>query len=392
MERLFAVCAPGLEPFTAQELEALNLTRGPSPSGGQAYEPGGVEFQGTLQDVYRANLHLRSASRVLVRLGDFHAAAFSELRKKAGRLAWENYLSPGRPVALRVSCHRSRLYHEGAVAERLVGAIADRLAGPLAVERYREDADADPGPPHRSPQLIVARLVDNLCTISIDSSGALLHRRGYRLATAKAPLRETLAAGMLIASGWDRASPLLDPFCGSGTVPIEAALMAGGVPPGLSRRFSFMDWPNFDPGIWEGLLAGARKSVFPARARPLTILASDRDTGAVQAARENAKRAGVGDAIEFSCRAVSAVEPPPGPGWVVTDPPYGVRLGRTKDLRNLYAQLGNVLRSRCPGWSVTLISDSLPLIRSTGLGFDQGIPILHGGLRVRLVRCVIPRI
>jgi putative N6-adenine-specific DNA methylase len=388
MEKLFAVCTPGLEPFTALELVRLGLRSNHPISMSEnfltekepPYELGGIEFQGSLQDIYRANLCLRTASRVLIRLGAFYASAFPELRRKASRLLWENYLVPERPIALRVTCKKSRLYHETAVAERVAGAITDRLGNPPPVQRYREDPGTDP------PQLIVVRLVDNLCTISMDSTGALLHRRGYRLATPKAPLRETLASAMVMASGWDTRSPFLDPFCGSGTIPIEAALLARVIPAGHSRRFAFMDWPNFDSKIWDELLARAGKAI--ALDIP-KIIASDRDAGAIQAAQANAERAGVGNCIEFSRKAISAIDPPPGPGWVVTNPPYGVRLKKTNDLRNLYAQFGKVLRTKCPGWHVTMLCDRVQLIRSTGLEFDKGIFMMNGGLRVRLLRCLV---
>ncbi|MGH2522184.1 MAG: THUMP domain-containing class I SAM-dependent RNA methyltransferase, partial [Anaerolineales bacterium] len=251
---LFAVTTPGLETFTAQELQDLTplpgAARHPSPlwergeGPGVGGEAGGLEFRASLRDLYRANLHLRTASRVLVRLGEFYAAAFSELRKKAGRLPWENFIAPGQPVAIRATCHKSRLYHSDAVAERVAGAIEDRLGG----GRDAIPPSAPPPPPaadtpypsrrlggaqagaHRvshtkgdedaetpAAQLIVVRLVRDKCTISVDSSGALLHQRGYRLAAARAPLRETLAAAMVLASGWDARAPLLDPFCGAGT-------------------------------------------------------------------------------------------------------------------------------------------------------------------------------
>ena len=229
--------------------------------------------------------------------------------------------------------------------------------------------------------------MDNLCTISIDSSGALLHRRGYRLATARAPLRETLASALVMASGWDKVSPLLDPFCGSGTIPIEAALLAGRVPAGFRRPFAFMDWPHFDSTYWEELLAEAAKAIVSDIPR---IMGSDRDAGAIRAAQANAERAGLAGCIEFSARAISAIDPPPGPGWVVTNPPYGVRVSQTKDLRNLYAQFGKVMRAKCPGWRVTMVCDGVRLIRNTGLDFDQGIPTTNGGLKVRLVRSVVP--
>lgn len=229
--------------------------------------------------------------------------------------------------------------------------------------------------------MILARLDDDHCTISADSSGSLLHRRGYRLATAKAPLRETVAAGMLLASGWDAASPLLDPFCGSGTIPIEAALLARKIPPGRDRRFAFMNWPNFDSGGWKALQEATKDTPMPPL---LKLIASDRDAGAIRAAEANAERAGVADCIDFSCRSLSAIEPPLAAGWIVTNPPYGVRVSAHRDLRNLYAQTGKVLRARCPDWNIAILCNSMTLLRHTGLIFDRSISLPTGGLRVRL--------
>jgi len=376
MERYFAVTTPGLEEITAAELCRLGPLHGVEP----AIEPGGVAFEGQRAALYRANLMLRTASRVLVRLGDFYAAAFSELRKKAARLPWERYLVPGQLVGLRVTCHKSKLYHSGAVAERVAGAIGDHLGSASEVVKA---AEGDDGVEQADAQLVVVRLVNDHCTISIDSSGELLHRRGYRLATAKAPLRETLAAAMLFASGWDGASPLLDPFCGSGTIAIEAALLARGIAPGRARRFAFMDWPGFDMGRWQGLLA----SVKPREGATLPVIqASDRDAGAVKRAQANAERAGVADCIQFSQRAVSAIEPPEEPGWVVTNPPYGLRVSANQDLRNLYAQLGNVLRARCPGWQVAILCSDLKLLGQTRLNLDTTFSSVNGGVGVRMGR------
>jgi putative N6-adenine-specific DNA methylase len=300
-----------------------------------------------------------------------------DLRRRARRLPWENHLHPGRAVSLRVTCHKSRLFHSGAVTERIMDAMADRLGQAPPVQNFEPDGS------NRLPQLIIVRLVENRCTISIDSSGPLLYRRGYRLATGKAPLRETLAAAILLASGWDTLSPMLDPFCGSGTIAIEAALLARRIPPGAKRPFAFMDWPNFDPEIWGKLLAEARTM---ERASSPKIVASDRDAGAIQAAGANAERAGVMDSIEFSCRPISAIDPPLGPGWVVTNPPYGVRLGAPGDLRSLYARFGKTLRAKCRGWKIAMLCNSAQLLRATGLKFDPGIPTRNGGLKVRLMR------
>jgi putative N6-adenine-specific DNA methylase len=378
MLRFFAICAPGLEPFITQELRGLGLKSGLLPSSTsreEQYETGGVEFQGFLRDLYRVNLYLRTASRVLVRLGSFQAIRFPELRRKATDLPWEQYLSPGMPVALRVACHSSRLYHQRAVAERVAGAMADRLGQAPPLQTFDEEATGS------LPQLVLVRMIDDHCTISVDSSGELLHRRGYRLATAKAPLRETVAAAMILAAGWDRVSPLMDPFCGAGTIPIEAVLLARGIPPGSWRTFAFMNWPTFDTTLWETLRGFLPTS--GERAHP-RIVASDRDPGAVRAARANAERAGVADGIDFSCRAVSSIEPLSGSGWIVTNPPYGKRLSSGRDLRNLYAQMGKTFRFKCPGWNVAMLCDSTQLVRATGLRFDEAIRTTNGGLKVNL--------
>lgn len=377
--RLFAVTVPGLEPITRQELAALGIKSlgsitSQTTSGEPRDEAGGVEFEASLTDLYRANLYLRTSNRILARFGQFYAAAFSELRKKASRLPWEQHLRPGQPVALRVTCHKSRLYHSGGVAERIAGAISDRLGKPTPQVKFDETAT-------QPPQLIIVRLVHDQCSISIDTSGALLHRRGYRLETAKAPLRETLAAGMLLASGWDTASPLIDPFCGSGTIPIEAAMLARCIPPGLQRRFAFMDWPHYDAQVWQTIRKEAKKNILPAC--PAVILASDRDEGAVRIARTNAERAGVVDDIQFACQAFSAIQPPVTTGWVITNPPYGVRVSSTKDLRNLYTHLGDVLRDLCPNWHAGILCSDDILAGHTRIACTQKIPLVNGGINVK---------
>jgi putative N6-adenine-specific DNA methylase len=384
MEEIFVVTAPGVKPYALDELKALGLAKHTPKAGeGRVEEPGGVTFFGDQEAIYRANLHLRTASRVLVRLGSFRATAFSELRKKAGRLDWERYVLPGQPLALRVTCHKSRLYHSDAVAERVVGAAGDRLGKPARMSRFKEDDQGE------AAQLVVVRMAHDICTISIDSSGETLHRRGYRLATAKAPLRETLAATILLASGWDPGAPLLDPFCGSGTIPIEAAMLARRLAPGRGRRFAFMDWPGFDRQLWDRLLAEAQAAEKPLESDWPILFGSDRDAGAVKLAEENAGRAGVLDQIHFSCRPVSAIEPPARPGWVVTNPPYGVRVSANRDLRNLYAQFGKVLRASCQGWRVAMLCNDPQLIANTGLKFGDSLALVNGGVAVRLVRTVV---
>ncbi len=370
LDTYFAVTAPGLESFTAEELLTLFPDHEPVP------EPGGVTFRGDLTALYHANLHLRTASRILTRLGNFfYATTFEELQKRASRLPWERFLTPGQPVSLRVTCHKSKLYHSDAVARTMSAALAERLGQPSPIAKLDEETD-------QPPQLVVVRLADDKCTVSVDSSGTILHKRGYRLAVAKAPLRETLAAAILMASGWDKVSPLLDPFCGSGTIPIEAAMMALDIPPGLNRRFAFMDWPGFDERLWPSVQTPLTINHNPS----LTILASDRDAGAIKMSQANAERAGVADFIEFKCHAVSSVTPPASKGWVVTNPPYGLRVRSGADLRNLYAQFGNVLREKCPGWDVSVLCSDPALLGQMQVQMDTSLALVNGGIHVRLGR------
>jgi putative N6-adenine-specific DNA methylase len=364
----FAAAAPGLESLVAAELRAVGELQ--SVAVGET-EPGGVSFRTDRAGVYAANLHLRIASRVLVRIGAFHASAFHELERHAARLPWREFVASGRPVAFRVTSRKSRLYHQDAIAQRLLAAAGGATTS---------EGDAT--------QEFIVRLFRDQCTVSADASGELLHRRGYRLATAKAPLRETLAAAMLVGAGWDGSGPLVDPMCGSGTIPIEAALLARRVPPGMARRFAFMRWPGFDESVWEQLVQQARERMLPRA--PVPILGSDRDAGAVAASAANAERAGVAGDIEWRRAAISAMAPPSGRGWIITNPPYGVRVGERRELRDLYAQLGNVARRCCPGWEVAFLAAHPELERQTGLEPAVRFTTENGGIRVRLVQGSVP--
>jgi len=272
----FAITAPGLEALAVAELRALGLATGD-------VEPGGVPFAADAAALCAANLRLRTVSRVVVRVASFPARAFHELERKAARVPWERFVAAGGAAAFRVTCRKSRLYHSDAVAERLAAAVA--RVGATAVRAVGDDADDDAGHADHAdalPQLFVVRVLHDRVTISADASGALLHRRGWRQAVAKAPLRETLAAAMLIASGWAPAMPLVDPMCGSGTIAIEAALLARRIAPGLGRDFALRRWPELDTSVWAAEVARAESERLPAA--PAPIVGSDRDAGAIRRA------------------------------------------------------------------------------------------------------------
>lgn len=376
---LFAVTAHGLAALCAAELASMDITG--------VVDQGGVAWRGSARTLYRANLELRTASRVIARAGEFRARGFAELERRVSKLPWDDFLQPGAPVVLRVTCRKSKLYHEGAVAER-VARVLDAVAGVSVQDTRSDDDDADGDDPPPRGQLIIVRFLRDVCTISVDSSGPLLHQRGYRQAVAKAPLRETLAAALLLAAGWRGDTPLLDPLCGSGTIPIEAALLSRGIAPGIAngdlapRAFAFEAWPQFEADTWHDIVGAARAAVRGARA---LITGSDRDAGAIAAACANAARAGVGDDIAFRRAALSSVEPVAGTGHVVTNPPYGVRVGERRELHSLYAALGRTVSERLPGWSVTLLAADDALAAATGLRLVEQLATRNGGIPVRLL-------
>lgn len=360
-----AVCPPGLEPVLTAELRRLGIRPGPA-------RRGGVAFTGTTRQLYVANRWSRIATRVLVRAGRFPAGTWDQLEAGLRALPWDDLLPPTRPVHLRVSSSGSRLYHTGAISER-AARVLDR---PLADEAGDE------------VQLVVVRIAGNEATVSIDSTGAALHRRGWRLAGAKAPLRPNLAAAMLLAAGWDGTRPLVDPFGGSGTIAIEAARLARDLPPGGDRTFAFRHWPAFEPGTWssvEGEVASRMAAGADGPVPPIVV--SDRDRGAAEATRENAERAGVAHDLTIATRAVSDLVAPDDdrPGWLVSNPPYGHRVKGGGDLRDLYSRLGQVAREHLPGWGTALLVADTRLGRATGLRTSAVFQTTNGGLPVTLL-------
>jgi len=366
---LFVVCAPGLPPVTAEEARALGLPGGTVP--------GGLEIDGDLPEAMRLNLWLRTASRVLLRVGEpFRATAFPELVRKAGELPWERFVRKGSSVAFRVTCRKSRLYHSDAVAERLHAALQARTgySAPLA------KAEDEEGP--SDAQLFLARFERDVCTVSVDTSGALLHQRGWRGPQAKAPLRETLAAALLLASGYRGDEPVCDPLCGSGTIPIEAALISMRRAPGIARPFAFQRWPEFSARQWEHLVSEARKHERPAQ----RIEASDQDARAVAAASENAARAGV--AIEVVQRRLADLPPDPGSGLLASNPPYGIRIAA--DVRGTLQELGEAARKR-PGWRLAVVAPNPTAAAASELQLTPLLRTQNGGIPVQVLASKTPR-
>jgi putative N6-adenine-specific DNA methylase len=373
----YVVTHPGCEPILAGELAALGIAVA-------AADHGGAMVELDAKQLYRANLSLRTASRVIVRLGQFYARTFPELERHARKLPWDRFVTNAGAVHFRVTAKKSRLNHERAIVERLERSLLDRIPEATFLERRAdlELDDRDVTAPVDVQRFIV-RILRDECTISTDSSGPLLHRRGYRVAGTKAPLRETLAAALLLAGEWDGSTPLVDPFCGSGTIPIEAALLARRMPPGWNRRFAFERWPTFDPEEYASVRAGLGLEI---RERAgAVIIGSDRDRGAIEASVANAEQALVTGDVEWRHHAVSAIAPPAESGAVVTNPPYGARLGDVARLRDLYAQLGHVLRRRFVGWRVVLLSAEARLESQVQIPWRPLVATENGGIKVRIV-------
>jgi putative N6-adenine-specific DNA methylase len=357
---LFFVCPPGLEPLLAQEAQSLgfNVT-------GQT--GGGAAAKGDWAEVWRANLMLRGATRVLVRVADFHAKHLSQLDKRARAVKWSDWLSPDIPVRVDAVCRKSKIYHSGAAAQRVATAVTAGCGAEIS-----DDAALR----------LQVRLDHDLCTISLDSSGEPLFKRGHKPAVAKAPIRENLAALFLRACEFDGAEPVLDPMCGSGTFLIEAAEIAAGLAPGRDRRFAFEHLPSFQPDRWSKLHAKAQPD---AQASTFKAYGFDRDPGAIKAALANAERAGVADRVDIARRAVAELVRPPGPpGLVIVNPPYGARIGNQGALRTMYRTLGQRLKAEFQGWRLGLVTSAPALAKATGLRLQAGPPVDHGGLTVRL--------
>lgn len=354
---IFATAPPGLESAMLPEFRALGYQDA-------RYGPGGVTLQGTWSDVWRLNLELHGATKVLARIGTFRAMSLAGLDHRALEFPWREVFLTETSVRVEATCKRSKIYHAGAACERIEGAL--RKAG------MKPSAEGE--------ITLKLRIEQNICTLSVDTSGESLHKRGHKSAVGKAPMRETMATLFLRQAGYDGSQAVLDPMCGSGTFVIEAAEIAAGLQAGRSRGFAFEHLNGFDPEAFDALRRPAVKVSGPPR-----FFGSDRDAGAVEAARANAARAGVTALCQFSHHAVSDAVPPEGqPGLVMINPPYGGRVGDKKQLFALYGALGATLKAKFQGWHVGLVTSEPGLAKATGLTLTQGPKVPHGGLNVWL--------
>jgi len=368
----FVATSPGLEPICLRELSALALSEKDAVP-----VSGGIEFKGRLQDCYLANLSLRTANKILLRIDAFKASSFRQLERKLAGIPWELYLPANARPALRVATRHCRLYHTEAVADVFLNAISEGLSAAETLEA------SDPG--LVSQQQIFVRGIDDRLTVSIDSSGELLYKRGLKTHTGAAPLRETLAAASLLLAGYTGVEPLVDPMCGSGTFSLEGALIAEQIPPGWFRKFAFMGWPSYRQKRFEHLRRQYRHHF--TGSEHSQIFASDRDPHACGQLADCTDRLGFAGLVNIRNKDFFELDPQDlteKKGIVAINPPYGRRIGTRRESETLFHEICARLKAKYKGWRVILIAPSAGLAENVPFR-PKTILISHGGLKLTLM-------
>jgi putative N6-adenine-specific DNA methylase len=368
--RFFATCARGIEPVLAGELRDLGAA---DVEEGR----GGVAFAGDQATLYRANLWLRTAIRVLQPILEAAVASPDDLYEAVRALDWSHYLTPEHTLAVDCNVRDSQITHSKYAALRTKDAICDQF-----VERCGRRPSVDVDEPMVGLNLHIFR---NHAVLSLESSGESLHKRGYRPILTRAPLNEALAAALVLRTGWRGETAFVDPMCGSGTLPIEAAWIALRRPPGLTRRrFGFQGWMDFDVRLWTELRDEARRGV--RKTLDVPIIGSDVRRDAIGFSINNARAAGIGRLGHFEHKDLRDFAPPSGPpGVLLCNPPYGERIGEEKELRGLYRTLGLVLRERCAGWRAFVFTGNAALAREIGMEPSEQVPLFNGKIPCRLL-------
>ena len=371
---LVVPCHFGLEAVTKREIYDLGyeITR---------VEDGRVTFEGDEEAVCRANVFLRSAERVLLQVGRFHATTFDELFEGIKALPWEDYIpKDGRFWVTKASSIKSKLFSPSDIQSIAKKAMVERLKQSYHLDWFPEDGASYP---------VRIFLLKDEVMVTIDTSGESLHKRGYRLMTSKAPLTETLAAALIMLTPWKRDRILVDPFCGSGTFPIEAAMMAANIAPGMNRSFTAQKWTNLIPAeLWKETVQAAEATI--DKDVQVDIQGYDIDPEVVKAARENAKRAGVDHMIHFQQREVANLRHPKKYGFVITNPPYGERLEEKEDLPKLYEQIGKAFEG-LDSWSLYMITSYEDAERYIGRKADKNRKIYNGMIKTYFYQFMGPK-
>jgi putative N6-adenine-specific DNA methylase len=367
MERFFATCPRGLELLLADELRALSAEKVHAVGGG-------VQFTGEFTLCYRVNLESRLASRVLWQVACGGYRSEDDIYRLAYALRWSEFFEPARTIRVDVSATKSPLTSLNFVTLKIKDAVCDKIR---ILSGRRPSVDT------RAPDVpIQAHLTPDDFALYLDTTGEPLFKRGQRLATGEAPLRENLAAGILRLAGWTPGIPLLDPMCGSGTILLEAAHMALDIAPGLGRRFAFEKLKNFDHRLWRELLRRSTGRQKPKN--PLAIYGSDISGEVLKAARINLAAAGLEKSVTLKKADVLEISAPANQGIIVTNPPYGMRLGEQQQLAEFYPKLGDTLKRRFSGWRAYLLSTDMRLPKLIRLAASKRTPLFNGALECRL--------
>lgn len=371
---LLVPCHFGLEAVLKREIYDLGyeITK---------VEDGRVTFEGDEEAICRANIFLRTAERVMIQVGRFKATTFEELFQGIKNLPWEEYIpEDGKFWVKKASSINSKLFSPSDIQSIAKKAMVERMKQKYHKEWFKEDGAAYP---------VRIFLLKDEVTVALDTSGDSLHKRGYRTMTSKAPLTETLAASLIMLTPWRKDRILVDPFCGSGTFPIEAAMIAANIAPGMNRDFTAEEWTNLiDRKLWYECVKEAEDMIDTTV--KVDIQGYDIDGDVIKAARENAKRAGVEHMIHFQQRAVADLSHPKKYGFIITNPPYGERLEDKADLPELYTQIGQAYQ-RLDSWSIFLITSYTETEKYIGRKADKNRKIYNGMLKTYFYQFLGPK-
>ncbi len=372
--QLVVPCHFGMEAVTKREIYDLGYEI-------VKVEDGRITFEGDEEAICRANIFLRTAERVLLQVGRFHAETFDELFEGIKALPWENYIPKnGKFWVTKASSIKSKLFSPSDIQSIAKKAMVERMKQYYDVNWFEEDG---------APYPVRIFLLKDEVMVTIDTSGESLHKRGYRLMTSKAPITETLAAALILLSPWRKDRILVDPFCGSGTFPIEAAMIAAHIAPGMNRSFTAEQWTNLIPKqLWYDTVEEARELVDTDI--KTDIQGFDIDGEVVKAARENAKRAGVEHLIHFQQRPVAELRHPKKYGFIITNPPYGERLEEKKALPELYTQIGQAFAG-LDSWSLYMITSYEDAERYIGRKADKNRKIYNGMIKTYFYQFMGPK-
>jgi len=369
----FAIVQPGFEKTAAQELSSLGIEKF-----GQTIE-GGIEFSGRINDCYRINICSRTLSRLLLRVSNFKAERFDILNKKISRIPWELYIKDGTHVSFRVKARKSRLYHTVRIEQECNDAVKSRL------REYNINISGEPDT-DKQVQEIFIRFENDRCTVSLDTGGGLLYKRGRKLLVSDAPIRETIASLILLEAGLEKYDCLIDPMCGSGTFSLEAMEISCSMPPNINRDFIFKKWPCFREAAFAYMAGKISEEIKSPEHSHIKIHTSDIDAEAVSLAQKNADNSGFSSVLGIEEKPFSEtldIEKP-GKCLIVLNPPYGRRLSNT-DSVSVYRKIGNTIRNKYAGCSYAIISPGVEYEKAMSLPYEKKILFMNGGIKAGVI-------